>query len=336
MSRRSRGSRFTGSATRVTDKFDDVDDDEVGTRSPRVFIAGDACHTHTAKAGQGMNVSMQDTFNLGWKLAAVLQGRSPASAARHLLRRSASGIAEDLIATDTRWSQAIGGAGRVDSDDPKAAMAALRRGPAPVHHQRRVHRRTGHALRLPVCSPATTPTSTWRPAFHRDAGSSRPRSSASATPSVSTSGTCTAPTAVGGSTPSPTPSTPATRGSRFLRADGLPRERRLAGRGASPRRAADADGVFDVRGIIQQSHHGRSTGRDMHEFLKPTQGQATASMDYEKVFTPVDDVDKDIFDLRGIDRGLGRARGRATRPVRLPGCCRSTATTSWPSSSRGS
>ena len=41
-------------------------------RLPRVFIAGDACHTHSAKAGQGMNVSMQDAFNLGWKLAAVL------------------------------------------------------------------------------------------------------------------------------------------------------------------------------------------------------------------------------------------------------------------------
>ena len=46
-----------------------------GSRLPRVFIAGDACHTHSAKAGQGMNVSMQDAFNLGWKLVAVLEGR---------------------------------------------------------------------------------------------------------------------------------------------------------------------------------------------------------------------------------------------------------------------
>ena len=130
---------------RVTDKFDDVDDDKVGTRSPRVFIAGDACHTHTAKAGQGMNVSMQDTFNLGWKLAAVLQGRSPAALLdTYSLERKQ--IAEDLIAMDTRWSQAIGGAGRVDPDDPKASHGCLRRGPAPVRHQRRVHRRTGHAV----------------------------------------------------------------------------------------------------------------------------------------------------------------------------------------------
>jgi hypothetical protein len=49
----------------------------VATRLPRVFIAGDACHTHSPKAGQGMNVSMQDAFNLGWKLA-----RSCESAAR--------------------------------------------------------------------------------------------------------------------------------------------------------------------------------------------------------------------------------------------------------------
>ena len=60
------------------------------TRSlPRVFIAGDACHTHSPKAGQGMNVSMQDTFNLGWKLAAVLRGQCGAGAAAHLLARSA-------------------------------------------------------------------------------------------------------------------------------------------------------------------------------------------------------------------------------------------------------
>ncbi len=49
---------------RLCDKFDDVPEEEVEARSPRVFIAGDACHTHSPKAGQGMNVSMQDSFNL--------------------------------------------------------------------------------------------------------------------------------------------------------------------------------------------------------------------------------------------------------------------------------
>ncbi|PWY89454.1 FAD binding domain protein [Aspergillus sclerotioniger CBS 115572] len=43
----------------------------------RVFLAGDAVHTHSPKAGQGMNVSMQDTYNLGWKLSSVLKGVAP-------------------------------------------------------------------------------------------------------------------------------------------------------------------------------------------------------------------------------------------------------------------
>src|SRR3954451_15987979 len=53
---------------RLCERFDD------DPAHPRVFIAGDACHTHSAKAGQGMNVSMANAWNLGWKLAAVLRG----------------------------------------------------------------------------------------------------------------------------------------------------------------------------------------------------------------------------------------------------------------------
>ncbi|KAL1890887.1 hypothetical protein Sste5346_008028 [Sporothrix stenoceras] len=45
----------------------------------RVFLTGDACHTHSPKAGQGMNVSLQDGYNIGWKLAAVLLGEMPPS-----------------------------------------------------------------------------------------------------------------------------------------------------------------------------------------------------------------------------------------------------------------
>lgn len=42
----------------------------------RVFLTGDACHTHSPKAGQGMNVSLQDGYNIGWKLGQVLTGLS--------------------------------------------------------------------------------------------------------------------------------------------------------------------------------------------------------------------------------------------------------------------
>ncbi|MEY2993467.1 MAG: Pentachlorophenol 4-monooxygenase [Pseudomonadota bacterium] len=88
----------------LTDRFDDVPSGE--DRDPRVFIAGDACHTHSPKAGQGMNVSMQDTFNLGWKLIHVLQGR----AAPRLLRSySAERLTEAkrLVDTDHHWSRVM-------------------------------------------------------------------------------------------------------------------------------------------------------------------------------------------------------------------------------------
>jgi len=82
---------------RVTDQFvDDLD-------SPRVFLTGDACHTHSAKAGQGMNVSMQDGFNLGWKLGHVLTGLASADLLRTYddERRP---VAQQLIDFDREWS----------------------------------------------------------------------------------------------------------------------------------------------------------------------------------------------------------------------------------------
>src|SRR5262245_21348046 len=43
-------------------------------RVGRVFLAGDAAHIHPPTGGQGLNTSVQDSYNLGWKLAAVLNG----------------------------------------------------------------------------------------------------------------------------------------------------------------------------------------------------------------------------------------------------------------------
>jgi 2-polyprenyl-6-methoxyphenol hydroxylase-like FAD-dependent oxidoreductase len=43
-------------------------------RTGRVFLAGDAAHVHSPAGGQGMNTGIQDSYNLGWKLGAVLQG----------------------------------------------------------------------------------------------------------------------------------------------------------------------------------------------------------------------------------------------------------------------
>lgn len=102
---------------RLTDKFDDV---AAGSnRLPRVFIAGDACHTHSPKAGQGMNVSMGDGFNLGWKLAAVLRGRAD-PAILHSYSAERQGVAQDLIDFDRRWAAIMSArdAGAASGDTP--------------------------------------------------------------------------------------------------------------------------------------------------------------------------------------------------------------------------
>ena len=89
---------------RLTDRFDDVGEGE--DRAPRVFTAGDACHTHSPKAGQGMNVSMQDAFNLGWKLAHVFQGRA-APSLLHSYSAERWAEAKRLVDTDHAWARII-------------------------------------------------------------------------------------------------------------------------------------------------------------------------------------------------------------------------------------
>lgn len=88
---------------RLADTFDDRRSEKATGEHPRVFIVGDACHTHSAKAGQGMNVSIQDGFNLGWKLGHVASGTSP----RELVNtysEEREEIARRLIAFDKEWS----------------------------------------------------------------------------------------------------------------------------------------------------------------------------------------------------------------------------------------
>ncbi|RYC60497.1 hypothetical protein CHU98_g5727 [Xylaria longipes] len=70
----------------------------------RVFLSGDACHTHSPKAGQGMNVSLQDGYNIGWKLAAVLRKlATPDLLKTYVLERQKT--AADLIDFDRYWSK---------------------------------------------------------------------------------------------------------------------------------------------------------------------------------------------------------------------------------------
>jgi len=59
--------RNVGGNTRIADRF----------RAGRVLLVGDAAHVHSAMGGPGLNLGLQDVLNLGWKLAAEIQGRAP-------------------------------------------------------------------------------------------------------------------------------------------------------------------------------------------------------------------------------------------------------------------
>jgi phenol 2-monooxygenase len=101
---------------RLSDKFDDVPEAQVATRAPRVMLAGDACHTHSPKAGQGMNVSMGDTFNLGWKLISVLTGRAD-PALLHSYSGERRAAARALVEFDHKWARVVGARAEDDGAD---------------------------------------------------------------------------------------------------------------------------------------------------------------------------------------------------------------------------
>lgn len=73
------------------------------TKGNRVFLAGDAVHTHSPKVGLGMNMSMQDGFNVGWKVALVAAAvANPAILGTYDAERHR--LAEMLIDFDRHWS----------------------------------------------------------------------------------------------------------------------------------------------------------------------------------------------------------------------------------------
>lgn len=99
---------------RVAERFDDTPIDNPEGLIPRAFVAGDACHTHSPKGGWGLNTSLPDTFNLGWKVASVLQGKCKPE----LLQTYSSErrkVAFQLINADKELSKLV--ATRPTSDD---------------------------------------------------------------------------------------------------------------------------------------------------------------------------------------------------------------------------
>ncbi|MFE4577488.1 rifampin monooxygenase [Streptomyces chartreusis] len=71
------GTDFGAHSPRWLSRFGDATRQAERYRVGRVLLAGDAAHIHPPTGGQGLNLGIQDAFNLGWKLAAAVRGRAP-------------------------------------------------------------------------------------------------------------------------------------------------------------------------------------------------------------------------------------------------------------------
>ena len=282
---------------RLTDKFDDVPDSEVGTRLPHVFICGDACHTHSPKAGQGMNVSMGDGFNLGWKLASVLRGLCPADIL-HSYSAERQAVAKDLIDFDREWS-------RIMSEPPEAEDGANSEAP---RFQRYFiqHGRYTAGMSVRYEESRLTGSDRWQSLARGFELGARFHSA----PVVRLADA--KPVELGhvihadarwrlfAFSPDEDPASPGSaiaRLCRFLSDDPASPVRRFN------RPDQDIDAVFDVRAIFQQATHELAL-EELPDFLKPRKGRL-GLVDYEKMFCPDLKHGPDIFDARGIDRKRG-------------------------------
>ena len=281
---------------RVTDRFDDVPADQADSRLPRVFIAGDACHTHSAKAGQGMNVSMQDTFNLGWKLISVFEGRAKPELLRtYTVERHA--IAQGLIDFDKEWSKIMASPpkdpnrpelGGLDPAELQAyfvksgrytAGLATHYPPATVLTAEATHQNlakgftigmrfhSAPVVRLADAKPvhlghAARADGAWRIYAFADASGQRLRKLAD-----------------------------------FLAESPNSPIRRFTPAGAN------IDSVIDVRAVFRQGHRDLKV-EELPSILLPRKGRF-GLIDYEKAYCPDLKNGPDIFELRGIDREKG-------------------------------
>ncbi|MBO0754564.1 MAG: FAD-binding monooxygenase [Bradyrhizobiaceae bacterium] len=280
---------------RLSDKFDDVAEEEIATRLPNVFIAGDACHTHSPKAGQGMNVSMQDAFNLGWKLVSVLRKQCPPSLL-HTYSAERRAIAKELIDFDREWAALLAStlAEGHGADPAKTqsyfvrhgqytAGTATHYGPSILTGERiyqhlaegfvvgkRFH--SAPVIRLADAKPVHLGHVVRADARFRIfafAGAGNPTSSNSAVHRL-----CD-----------------------FLTNDQDSPVRKYT------RRGEDIDAVIDVRAVFQQTH--RELAIDaMPSLLLPRKGRY-GLCDYEKMFCADIKSGNDIFAMRGIDREAG-------------------------------
>jgi phenol 2-monooxygenase len=280
---------------RLCDKFDDIPAEQLEQRLPLVFIAGDACHTHSPKAGQGMNVSMQDSFNLGWKLASVLRGRCRARLL-HTYSAERQAIAKELIDFDREWAEMLSASaksaaelnpfevqnyfvrqGRYTAGTATCYRASIITG-VPAYQDlakgfvvgTRFH--SAPVIRLADAKPVhlghvVTADGRWR--LFVFAGPGEPAAANSGIRAL-----C-----------------------EFLAEAQDSPVRRYTPAGE------DIDSVIDVRAVFRQSHRDLAI-EGMPALLLPEKGRY-GLRDYEKMFCPDLRNGNDIFTMRGIDRQRG-------------------------------
>ena len=285
---------------RLCDKYDDVPEADAQDRFPRVFIAGDACHTHSPKAGQGMNVSMQDGFNLGWKLASVLRGRSPPRTAAHLFgrtpfRRPGADRLRPQVGEDVQRSAEGSSDAMSQGVDPAEfqeyfvkqgrftagtethyAPSIISAAPAHQHLAKgliigmRFH--SAPVIRLADAKPVhlghtVKADGRWRLFVFADAND---------------------------------PAAPASTFQILCEFLGASRQSPVV---RHTLEGADIDSVIDVRAVFQQGHRELAIEK-MPSLLTPPKGRY-GLRDYEKMFCPDLKNRNDVFDMRGIDRNRG-------------------------------
>jgi phenol 2-monooxygenase/3-hydroxybenzoate 4-monooxygenase len=246
-----------------------------------------------------MNFSMQDSFNLGWKLASVLRGQC-GPALLHTYSAERQVVAQELIDFDREWAKMFSdrakqGAGEAGGVDPKEFQKYFER------HGRFTAGMGTHYKPSLICGEATH-----QPLAQGFVIGTRFHSA----PVVRIADA--RPVHLG----------------HAGKADGRWRLYAFAGRNdqasaasgiralcrfleespASPikrytRAGQDIDAVFDVRAIFQQAHHELDI-ENMPALLVPRKGRM-GLRDYEKVFSPDLKNGPDIFDLRGVNRDQG-------------------------------
>jgi len=286
---------------RLADKFDDASQapndltdtaqNHATPSDPRVFIAGDACHTHSPKAGQGMNVSMGDTFNLGWKLISVLTGRAEPSLL-HTYSEERRAAAEALIEFDHKWSRIIGAPPEEDAGDNSIPK-----------FQREFIRNLDYTSGLTIHYTSSHITGS---AEHQQLAPGYPVGKRfHSAPVIRLADAM--PMHLGHVIEtgfrwtlfvfSPSNDTSLRELCDFLSDDTSSIMNRYH------REGDELDTLFDIRAIYQSGFRDTEI-EDLHQLLRPAKGRYELT-DYEKVFCADLKSGDDIFDMRGIDRQHG-------------------------------